>query len=104
MKKIATETLETELTPTQVRALKLAKEGDLHPREGGRWTHLDAQVTYAKTDRFKERPQAVKVAITKTVNQLRECGLLRELDPDIEVSGSPHGITMAGKIWLLKRK
>lgn len=104
MKKIATKTLETELTPAQVRGLKLAKDGDLHPQEENRWTHLDAQVTYASTDRFKERPRAVKVATTAIVSQLREHGLLRELNPDIEVSKSPHGITMAGKIWLLKRK
>lgn len=104
MKKIATETLERELTPTEVRGLKLAQDGDLYPQGGNRWTHLDAQVTYAKTDRFKERPRAVKVSTTATVNQLREYGLLREINADVDVSDSPHQITMAGKIWLLKRK
>ncbi|MEB2846942.1 hypothetical protein GAO09_16515 [Rhizobiales bacterium RZME27] len=104
MEKNAAASLTVELTPTQVRGLKLAKDGDLFPQEGKKWTHLDAQVTYAPSDRFKERPRAVKTATTVTVNQLREHGLLRELNPDVDASESAHGITMAGKIWLLKHK
>jgi hypothetical protein len=99
-----TASLTVDLTPAQVRALKLAKDGDLFPQDANRWTHLDAQVTYAKSDRFKERPRAVKSATTATVNQLREHGLLRELNQDVAASESSHGITMAGKIWLLKHK
>lgn len=93
-----------ELTPTQVRGLKLAKDGDLFPQEGKRWTHLNADVTYSKSDRFKERPLKVKFATTATIDQLREFGLLRELNPDVDPAESAHGITMAGKIWLLKHK
>lgn len=48
------------LTPTQIRGLKLAKDGKLFPLPPKKWTHLNAVVTYAKTDRFKERPQKVK--------------------------------------------
>lgn len=90
------------LTPTQIRGLKLAKDGDLYPQEGKRWTHLDATVTYAKSDRFKERPLKVKFATTATVDELRDCGLIKALDPKSDTS--PHGITMAGKMWLLKHK
>ncbi|MGE7371275.1 hypothetical protein ACQKKX_19745 [Neorhizobium sp. NPDC001467] len=99
-----TASLTVELTPTQVRGLKLAKDGDLFPQEGNRWTHLNAQVTYAPSDRFKERPRAIKTSTTATVNQLREYGLLRELDPEVAATESAHGITMAGKMWLLKHK
>ncbi len=104
MSKTAPESLTVELTPAQVRGLKLAKEGDLFPQEANKWTHLDAQVTYAATDRLKERPRAVKTLTTATVNHLREHGLLRELTPDVATSESAHGITMAGKMWLLKHK
>ncbi len=104
MTNAAPASLTVELTPTQVRGLKLAKDGDLFPQEGNKWTHLDAQVTYAASDRFKERPRAVKTSTTATVNQLREYGLLKELNPDVSVSESAHGITMAGKMWLLKHK
>ncbi|MCB5202891.1 hypothetical protein LH464_10460 [Neorhizobium sp. T786] len=92
------------LTPTQIRGLKLAKDGDLHFQEGKRWTHLNAVVTYARTDRFKERPRKVKFLMTGTLNELREFGLLRNLTPDVATDEAPHGITMAGKIWLLKHK
>jgi hypothetical protein len=98
-----TAALTVELTPTQIRGLKLAKLGDLHPQEGNKWTHLDAAVTYAKTDRFKERPLKVKFATTTTLEQLRDYGLLKGLDPD-SGAPTPHGITMAGKMWLLKHK
>ncbi|TRL37780.1 hypothetical protein [Rhizobium straminoryzae] len=93
-----------ELTPTQLRALKLAKDGDLHPQDGNRWTHRDATVTYARTDRFKERPIKIKFTTTAVVTLLREAGLIRELDGDVTEAGRPHGITMAGKMWLLKHK
>lgn len=96
--------LTVELTPTQIRGLKLAKDGDLFPQEGNRWAHLNAQVTYAASDRFKERPRAVKTSTTATVTQLLEYGLLREFNPDVATSDIAYGITMAGKMWLLKHK
>jgi len=92
------------LTPAQIRGLKLAKEGDLFPREGDRWTHLDASVTYAKNDRFRERPQKIKFLTSSTLATLREFGLLRSLDPDGKTQEAAHGITLAGKMWLLKNK
>ena len=95
---------EINLTPTQLRGLKLAKDGDLFPQEAKRWTHLNATITYARTDRFKERPQKIKFVTTATVDELREHGLLRSLNPDVNTEESAHGITMAGKIWLLKNK
>jgi hypothetical protein len=94
----------TELTPTQIRGLKLASDGDLFPGDAKKWTHLNATVTYAKTDRFKERPQKIKFLTTTTLNELREHGFLQPLDGDAAVEGTAHGITMAGKIWLLKNK
>jgi hypothetical protein len=93
-----------ELSPVQIRGLKLAKDGDLFPAEGNSWTHLNAQVTYARTDRFKERPQKIKSIKTATVNELREHGLLQAVNPDATVEQSAHGITMAGKMWLLQNK
>ncbi|MBV2186391.1 MAG: hypothetical protein KUL88_17855 [Rhizobium sp.] len=93
-----------ELSPVQIRGLKLAKDGDLFPAEGNSWTHLNAQVTYARTDRFKERPQKIKSIKTTTVNELREHGLLQAVNPDTAVEQSAHGITMAGKMWLLQNK
>ncbi len=92
------------LTPTQVRGLKLAKDGDLFPQEAKRWTHLNATVTYARTDRFKERPQKIKFLTTTTVHELRELGLIQTLNADLPPEQASHGITMAGKIWLLKNK
>lgn len=100
----ASASLTVELTPTQIRGLKLAKDGDLVLQEKNRWTHLDAQPTYAPSDRFKERPRAVKSSTTATVNQLREYGLLKEVNPDVATDESAHAITMAGKMWLLKHK
>lgn len=96
--------LTVELTPTQIKGLKLAKDGDLHPQEGSKWTHLGATVTYAKSDRFKERPLKVKSITSTTLGQLRDFGLLQGLDPDLGAAETPHGITMAGKMWLLKNK
>ncbi|OOO37993.1 UNVERIFIED_ORG: hypothetical protein BTE55_06865 [Rhizobium sophorae] len=32
----------------QIRGLKLAKEGDLFPREANKWTHRDASITDAR--------------------------------------------------------
>ena len=92
------------LTPTQIRGLKLAKDGDVFPQDAKKWTHLNAVVTYAKTDRFKERPLKVKFLTTTTLDELREYGLLKSLNPDVKAEESAHGITMAGKIWLLKNK
>lgn len=96
--------LTVELTPNQVKGLKLVKDGDLHPQEGNRWTHLGATVTYAKSDRFKERPLKIKFVTTATLGQLRDFGLVQGLDPALGIAETPHGITMAGKMWLLKNK
>ena len=93
------------LTPTQIRGLKLAKDGDLFPESAKKWTHLNAQVTYAKTDKFKERPQKVKFLTTTTLEELKGFGFLRSTNAeDPAAEGSSHEITMAGKIWLLKNK
>lgn len=92
------------LTPAQIRGLKLAKEGDLVPREANKWTHRDAAVTYAKNDRFRERPQKIKFLTSATLDTLLEFGLLRSLDSDGGTREAAHGITMAGKMWLLKNK
>lgn len=93
-----------ELTPSHIRALKLAKDGDLHSQDGKSWTHLNATITYARSDRFKERPIKVKSVTTATVERLTELDLLRTLDRSDGAAHSPHGITMAGKLWLLKHK
>ncbi|RYC23133.1 hypothetical protein [Ciceribacter ferrooxidans] len=93
-----------ELTPIQVRGLKLAKDGDVFLQDGKKWKHLDATETYAKTDRFKERPQKVKFMKTSTLTELTELGLLKRLDPEAQTEESAHAITMAGKMWLLKNK
>lgn len=97
-----TAALMVTLTPTQIRGLKLAKDGDLYPQDGKKWTHLDATITYAKSDRFKERPLKIKFATTATLDELRNHGLLKALDAESDTS--PHTITMAGKMWLLKHK
>ena len=93
-----------ELTPAQVKGLKLAKDGDLFPKEGNKWTHLNAEVTYLKRDRFKERPQAIKSLTTATLRQLRDHGLLRSLGSAEQSDEAAHEITMAGKMWLLRNK
>lgn len=98
------DSLEADLTPTQIRGLKLAKDGDLYFQGANKWTHDGATVTFAKSDRFKERPLKVKSVTTATVTDLRNHGLLRVLDMPSEEGMAPHGITMAGKIWLLKNK
>ena len=99
-----TAALEVTLTPTQIRGLKLAKDGDLYLQEGGKWTHFDAAVTYAKTDRFKERPIKVKSLTTATLEELTDRGLLKALNLEVAPGQSARGITMAGKMWLLKHK
>jgi hypothetical protein len=93
-----------ELTPTQVRGLKLAKDGDLFPQAAKKWTHLNAEVTYSKTDRFKERPQKIKFLTTTTVNELTELGLIERNNVEDEADQDPRKITMAGKMWLLQNK
>lgn len=93
-----------ELTPTQVRGLKLVKDGDLFPQKGNKWTHLNAEVTYLKRDRFKERPQQIKTVTTVTLQQLRELGFVETLGGSAPVDEAAHTITMAGKIWLLTNK
>jgi hypothetical protein len=99
-----TAALMVDLTPTQIRGLKLAKEGDLYPQDDKKWTHLNATITYARTDRFKERPLKIKFATTATLEELKNNGLLQTLNPDVEPKVSAYGITMAGKMWLLKHK
>jgi hypothetical protein len=89
-----------ELTPAQIQGLKLAKHGDLFPMGEKKWTHLNAEVTYAKHDRFKERPQKVKSLTTATLAALRDHGLIKNLDPTVKIDQSSHAITMAGKMWL----
>ncbi len=92
------------LTPTQLRGLKLAKEGDLFPQPKKKWTHLDAVVTYAKSDRFQERPQKIKFLTTATLEELKEYGFLERRNLTDNVETDSHEITMAGKIWLMKNK
>jgi hypothetical protein len=93
-----------ELTPSQIAALKLARDGDLYPQPANKWTHENATVTYAKTDRWKERPQKVKSVTAKTLGELKEPGFLERRHLDDDVSKDVYGITMAGKMWLLKNK
>jgi hypothetical protein len=93
-----------ELTPTQIRGLKLAKDGNLHPQQPKRWTHLNAEVTYLKSDRFKERPQKIKFVTNTILDDLRENGLVARCNIAEKVEEDPHEITMAGKIWLMKNK
>jgi hypothetical protein len=92
------------LTPTQVRGLKLAKDGDLYLAEQNRWTHENATITYARTDRFKERPQKVKFLTTATLEELKRHGFVECMEPASDETVSPHRITMAGKVWLFKAK
>ncbi|TCL63213.1 hypothetical protein [Rhizobium sp. BK251] len=72
---------------------KLAKEGDLFPREANKWTHRDASVTYAKNDRFRERPQKVRFLTSATLDTLLGFGLPRSLDSDEETQEAARGIT-----------
>jgi len=92
------------LTPSQVQALKLARSGDLHSADGRSWTHLNAAVTYTRSDRFEERPNKVKSATATIVERLTKLDLLRVLDGMDGEAHSPRTITMAGKLWLLKHK
>jgi hypothetical protein len=94
----------TDLTPTQIKGLKLAKEGDLFPQPGKRWTHQNAEVTYSKSDRFKERPQKIKFLTTTTLKELAELGFVKSLAENEQSEEAAHAITMAGKMWLLKNK
>lgn len=92
------------LTPTQIRGLKLAKDGNLFPQPPKKWTHLNAVVTYARTDRFKERPQKIKFLTTATLEELKEFGLIERCHTADAPEEDSHEITMAGKIWLLRNK
>ncbi|MGO4567147.1 hypothetical protein AB4Z52_19220 [Rhizobium sp. 2YAF20] len=92
------------LTPTQIRGLKLAKEGALFPKPAKKWTHLNAEVTYARSDRFKERPQKIKFLTTTTLEELKEFGFLEKRDSSNDGDGDAHEITMAGKMWLMTNK
>ncbi|TCL75565.1 hypothetical protein [Rhizobium sp. BK251] len=93
-----------ELSQPQIAALKLARDGDLYPQPSSKWTHQNATVTYAKSDRWKERPQKVKSVTAKTLVELEEPGFLERRHLNDEKSKDVYGITMAGKIWLLKNK
>ncbi|WP_137156374.1 hypothetical protein [Rhizobium sp. FKL33] len=93
-----------ELTPTQIKALKLVKEGGLHLGEGNKWTHLNAEVTYLKRDRFKERPQPIKTVTTTVITQLRDYGFIKPTAEGADADTAAHEITMAGKMWLLQNK
>jgi hypothetical protein len=93
-----------ELTPTQIRGLKLAKEGPLFPKPAKKWTHLNAAITYAKTDRFKERPQKIKFLTTTTLEELKGFGFLEKRDQPDQGEAEAHEITMAGKMWLMTNK
>ncbi|MBL0373678.1 hypothetical protein JJB09_16760 [Rhizobium sp. KVB221] len=92
------------LTPTQIRGLKLAREGNLFPQPMKKWTHLNAEVTYAKTDRFRERPQKIKFVTTTTLEELGGYGLLARCNLADKADEDSHEITMAGKIWLMRNK
>ena len=93
-----------ELSPSQIAGLKLAQQGDLHPQSPKKWTHANATVTYAKNDRWKERPQKIKSVTDVTLNQLEANGFLERRHVDDDASKDAYGITMAGKVWLLKNK
>ncbi|ARM90189.1 hypothetical protein RHEC894_CH03946 [Rhizobium sp. CIAT894] len=93
-----------ELTPSQIAALKLARDGDLYPQPANKWTHQNATVTYAKNDRWKERPQKIKSVTAKTLGELKEPGFLERRHLDDDGAKDVYGITMAGKMWLLKNK
>lgn len=94
----------TELSPTQVAGLKLAQQGDLHPHSPKKWAHENATVTFAKTDRWKERPQKIKSVTNTTIDYLTTAGLIERLHLNDDPEKDAHAITMAGKIWLLKNK
>jgi hypothetical protein len=93
-----------ELSPSQISGLKLAQQGDLHPRDAKSWTLENATVTYAKNDRWKERPQKIKSATLATITSLLTSGLLERTNCSDEATNDVYRITMAGKIWLLKNK
>lgn len=93
-----------ELTPSLIAALKLAKDGDLYFQSTKKWTHQDATVTYAKNDRWKERPQKIKSVTAKSIDELSESGLIERRHLNDDASQDVYGITMAGKMWLLKNK
>nr|WP_316656359.1 hypothetical protein [uncultured Gellertiella sp.] len=93
-----------ELTPSQIAGLKLAKDGDLYPQSAKKWTHENAQVTFARTDRWKERPQKIKSVSAKTLEDLKEPGFLERRHLDDNAEKDVYGITMAGKMWLLQNK
>jgi len=93
-----------ELTPALISALKLAKDGDLHPQATNKWTHENATVTYAKNDRWKERPQKIKSVTPKSIEVLSGSCLIERRNLDTDAAKDVYGITMAGKMWLLKNK
>jgi hypothetical protein len=89
------------LNPSQIAALKLAKDGDLYPQPSSKWTHQNATVTYAKSDRW---PQKVKSVTAKALDELSGHGFLERRHLDHDNAKDVYGITMAGKVWLLKNK
>lgn len=93
-----------KLTPSQLAGLKLARDGDLYSQTEGKWAHENATVTYAKNDRWKERPQKIKTVTAKTLADLCENGFLERRNVTDDGLTDAYGITMAGKIWLLRHK
>lgn len=93
-----------ELVPSQIAGLKLVQQGNLYPQSAKKWTHENATVTYAKSDRWKERPQKVKFISDKTLKELMGFGFLERLHLNDDAEKDAYAITMAGKIWLLKNK
>lgn len=94
----------TELTLALISALKLAKAGDLYPQSTNKWAHENAIVTYPKNDRWKERPQKIKSVTLKSIEELTGSGLIERRNVDTDATKDVYGITMAGKMWLLKNK
>lgn len=93
-----------ELSPSQVAGLKLARDGDLCPQSEGKWTHENATVTYAKNDRWKERPQKIKTVTAKTLADLCGHGFVERRNLTDNGLTDSYGISMAGKIWLLQNR
>lgn len=93
-----------ELTPVQIKGLKLARNGDLYLRDVKTWTHLNPDVTYTPSARSEERPTKVKSITSTTIETLRHFGFLRGVDEEKGAISPRQEITMAGKMWLLTHK
>lgn len=93
-----------KLSPSQLAGLKLARAGDLFPQPDGKWTHENATITYAKNDRWKERPQKIKFVTAKILFDLCRNGFIERRNLTTDDITDSYGISMAGKIWLLQNK